>query len=143
MRFSFIFTLLVVTLIACYNGFASAESAVALDKRPDPVNVPISHDITRRNLRANGEERAAGFLSKLKGIFSKPGVSQKVEALQKNPTMVNNLEKATFTQKGSSKVRAWFMNMYNNSSKRDKFFILATLIMFPIGAWAVITNYRR
>ncbi|KAG6973220.1 hypothetical protein JG687_00001023 [Phytophthora cactorum] len=151
MRVGFVFALVVVTLIACFNGLASAEGAVvANNQRLDSINGLISRDITRRNLRAtattNGEERgwATSFTEKIGNLFkSNPGLSQKVETLQKNPTLVKNLEKATFTQKGSSKVRAWFMNMYNNSSKRDKFFILATLIMFPIGVWAVYTNYRR
>ncbi|KAG6973316.1 hypothetical protein JG688_00003603 [Phytophthora aleatoria] len=151
MRVGFVFALVVVTLIACFNGLASAEGAVvANNQRLDSINGLISRDITRRNLRAtattNGEERGltTSFTEKIGNLFkSNPGLSQKVETLQKNPTMVKNLEKATFTQKGSSKVRAWFMNMYNNSSKRDKFFILATLIMFPIGVWAVYTNYRR
>ncbi|KAG2765963.1 hypothetical protein PC129_g2889 [Phytophthora cactorum] len=142
MRVGFVFALVVVTLIACFNGLASAEGAVvANNQRLDSINGLISRDITRRNLRAtattNGEERgwATSFTEKIGNLFkSNPGLSQKVETLQKNPTLVKNLEKATFTQKGSSKVRAWFMNMYNNSSKRDKFFILATLIMFPIGS---------
>ncbi|KAF4047151.1 hypothetical protein GN244_ATG00284 [Phytophthora infestans] len=144
MRVGFVFALLVVSVIVCLNGLTSAESTVVMNNRnPDSINVPISDDITSRNLRASGEERAYAFVDKIKSLFSRPGISQKVESLQKNPAMVKNLEKAALSQKGSSKVRDWFMHMYNNSSKRDKFFILATLVMFPIGVWAVVTNYRR
>ncbi|EEY62038.1 secreted RxLR effector peptide protein, putative [Phytophthora infestans T30-4] len=98
MRVGFVFALLVVSVIVCLNGLTSAESTVVMNNRnPDSINVPISDDITSRNLRASGEERAYAFVDKIKSLFSRPGISQKVESLQKNPAMVKNLEKAALS----------------------------------------------
>ncbi|KAG7389367.1 hypothetical protein PHYPSEUDO_010495 [Phytophthora pseudosyringae] len=141
MRLSLVFALFVVTLLACYNGLTSAETGVQVNAElPDSVDSPISGDITRRNLRDAAamydEERGLNFAKKVAGLFkSNPGLSTKVETLQKNPTALKNLEKAAVTQKTSSKLRTWFARLDANSSVTEKFFVIATILLFGIGAY--------
>ncbi|KAL3673743.1 hypothetical protein V7S43_001439 [Phytophthora oleae] len=110
----------------------------------DSFNAPVSGDLTPRKLRTtvttNSEERGFpnSFVEKITGIFRKnPGLSTKVENLQKNPAAVKNLEKAALTEKSSSKLRSWFKRLDENSNKKEKFFVIATILLFGAGAFMV------
>ncbi|KAE8961887.1 hypothetical protein PR003_g30390 [Phytophthora rubi] len=147
MRDIFVFVLL--ALLACSNGIASAESAVKVSaQHADSIESPISGDVTRRSLRgtvADDEERTLGDLAKsVTGMFKKnPGIAKQAEKLQKNPGAVKALEKATLTEKGSSKLRAYFERLSANSSKKEKFFIIATILLFVGGIGVAWVNPGR
>ncbi|KAG1703210.1 hypothetical protein DVH05_008121 [Phytophthora capsici] len=140
MRASAAFTLLFIAIIACCNGFTSAKTSVTVNTQTtDSLN---ARELVPRKLRTtDSEERGLfpnRFMEKISNIFKKnPTLVSKVEKLQKDPTAVKNLEKAAMTEKSAGKLRSWLKSMNQNTSKMDKFFIIATLIMFPVGAYMV------
>nr|AEK80837.1 Avh176 [Phytophthora sojae]AEK80838.1 Avh176 [Phytophthora sojae] len=139
MRAVFVFVLL--ALLACCNGIASAESVVKVNAlQADAVEAPVDSAITRRRLRgtvAEEEERILGLeklANRVTSLFkTNPGLAQKAENLQKSPSAVKALEKATLSEKGSGKLRAYFARLSANSSKQEKFFIIATILLFIAG----------
>ncbi|KAG6617067.1 putative secreted RxLR effector protein [Phytophthora cinnamomi] len=135
MRASVVFVLL--ALLVCCNGIASAERAVKVSTtHTDSIKTRIGS--RRRNLRGaavEDEERALETLAeRVTSMFKRnPSLSRQVENVQKNPAIVKSLEKATLTEKSSSKLRAYFARLSANSSKVQKFFIFATILLFATG----------
>ncbi|KAK1948389.1 hypothetical protein P3T76_000679 [Phytophthora citrophthora] len=143
MRANAAFTLLFLALIACCNDFTSAKTSVT--QHSDTLNAPVNGELVARKLRTtattDSEERGIfpnSFMQKISGIFNKnPKLVSQVEKIQKNPAAVKNLEKAALTEKSAGKLRSWLKTMNKNTSKMDKFFIIATLILFGVGAFLV------
>ncbi|OWZ22332.1 RxLR effector protein [Phytophthora megakarya] len=136
MRTGSVCVLLVVTLLACCNGFTSATSAVQVNNQHDESTTTlVNNDITPRNLRA---AIGGSLMSKIGGVLKRnPGLNQKVENIQKNPAQLKALEKTAKT----SKLREYFGHMWDNSSKMDKFFIAATIILMIVGVPMVAKVY--
>ncbi|KAG6596077.1 putative secreted RxLR effector protein [Phytophthora cinnamomi] len=137
MRADFVF--LLFALLACCSGIASAERAVKVNAlHSDSIEASISS----RNLRgtaASDEERLGNialgnFAERVMGIFNrKPSLAKQAEKLQKSPSTVKALEQATLTEKSSNNLRAYFSRLSANSSKKEKFFIIATIVLFAAG----------
>ncbi|POM72598.1 Secreted RxLR effector peptide protein [Phytophthora palmivora] len=140
MRTVSVFVLLVVTLVACCNDFTGAENAIEATNQHKSINIPVTNAFNRRNLRtANGEERGFNFMDKLPAIFKRnPSLSKQVEKLQSNPAKLQALEKSTFT----SKMRAYFKHMSDNSSKTEKAIMAGTIILFII-AMPLVWTYSH
>ncbi|GMF42698.1 unnamed protein product [Phytophthora fragariaefolia] len=137
MRAAFVFVLLLATILACFNGITSAESAVTVSAaETDAIQALVDTGVTGRKLRgAVDEERVlTGFADKVMGLFRKnPALTQQVDKLQKNPSMVKSLEKATLSQSSASKLRAYYSKLLADTPKAEKFFIYSTLLLFAAG----------
>ncbi|CEG42169.1 RxLR-like protein [Plasmopara halstedii] len=122
---SLTFTLVVVCLVRSCDGVAAVSSDMI-----DSTNNRISRNMIRRVL-----QETATANDDVKKLSTSTKVDSKLN--QEIKTKPDQLVKA---EKNSSKIGAWLKRMNVISSKRDKFFILATILLFPIAAYMVASR---